>query len=248
MGQENEGSMFLFQSLPEENYHLTAEHIDIWEFPLDQLPATVSSLLNQDEKAQANRFYFPRHRRRFAVARAMLRMILARYLQQSPQELIFDYNTHGKPRVRNDQHMEFNLSHSKDLALLAVGQHSPLGIDLEFFSSRSYEGIAKNAFSPREHAYLSKVPSYLKSLVFFHIWTQKEALIKACGLGLSYPTQQFEVPLLGFEQEQINDTLHALVWQVNAFMPKVACCAALCYQPPAKNINYKRVNPFDWLS
>ncbi len=127
-------------------------------------------MLNEAESARANRFHFERHKRRFTLARAALRLILGRYLQEDAGLLGFHYTDHGKPFLKNSKSLEFNLSHSGDLALVAVGQHFPLGIDLEFFSARPYEGIANNLFSPQELNAFLALPNFLKPQVFFHIW------------------------------------------------------------------------------
>ena len=192
---------------------------------------------------RANRFHFARHQRRFTAARAGLRLILARYLQQSPTELTFTYNKHGKPELLNTS-LQFNLSHSGDSALLAVGNHFPLGIDLEFFSERPYEGIGNHLFSTRENQALRQVAPHLKPLVFFHIWAQKEAFIKATGLGLAYPTQQFDVAIFPGEEEPIADILHEKTWQMISFMPEVACSAALCCHPLVNDMRYLKLDGF----
>lgn len=220
---------------------LQANRIDIWEFPLNQLSQIAGSLLNEAESARANRFHFERHKRRFTLARAALRLILGRYLQEDARLLHFLYTEHGKPSLDNLQSLEFNLSHSGDLALVAVGQYFPLGIDLEFFSARPYEGIANNLFSPMELKSFLSLPNYLKPQVFFHIWAQKEAFIKAGGLGLAYPTQQFSVPLFSPAQALIEDSIHQKEWLLSSFMPKVGCNAALCRHPEVNTVRYLRI-------
>ncbi|CDZ78829.1 4'-phosphopantetheinyl transferase sfp [Legionella massiliensis] len=216
--------------------------IDIWEFPLDELPPLASSFLNETELTRANRYYFDQHRRRFTVARASLRLILGLYIKQEARQLTFSYNDHGKPKLDNLPTLEFNLSHSGELALLAVGQNQPLGIDLEFFSERPYDGIAKNLFSPQELALFLPLPSWQKPQVFFHIWAQKEAFIKASGLGLAYPTALFTVPLYSPAHALVNDSVHHRDWLLESFMPKVGCNAALCHHPEIQTIRYIRVD------
>ncbi|WP_420844577.1 4'-phosphopantetheinyl transferase family protein [Legionella cardiaca] len=238
--------MTLFYPMPLDDYILQHDRIDIWEFSLANLPPCATSLLTKEEHERANRFYFERHQRRFIVARAMLRTILARYLKQDAATLSFEYNHHGKPQVQSSN-LEFNLSHSAELALLAVGRQFPLGIDLEFFSARPYQGIAKNMFSPQEILNFSKLSPARQPLSFFHIWAQKEALIKACGLGLAYPTQQFDVPVVPPTNELIVDHKHQTTWQMISFMPQITCSAALCCSPSVKKINYSIINPLNFL-
>ncbi len=224
--------------------HLKTTRIDIWEFPLNKPFNQANTLLNKTELIRANRYYFDRHRRRFTIARASLRLILGRYLHEEGKQLIFSYGTHGKPQVNHSKALQFNLSHSGELALLAIGYQLPLGIDLEFFSARPYEGIAKNLFSERELQTFLDLPTFLKPRVFFHIWSQKEAFIKASGLGLSYPTQFFTVPIFSKDTELITDSIHHCEWLMRSFMPHIACSAALCHHPEIKELRYVRlVNP-----
>ncbi len=115
-----------------EDCILATNQIDIWQFSLLDIPQGALSLLDYDERERAFRFHFTRHQRRFIVARAMLRNILARYLNQDPRELTLSYQKHGKPFIPHGLQIEFNLSHSKDMALLAVGKTVPLGIDIEY--------------------------------------------------------------------------------------------------------------------
>ncbi|OCH97249.1 hypothetical protein A8135_03915 [Legionella jamestowniensis] len=238
--------MPLFLPMTAEECSLHQNRIDIWEFSLKDLPDWAMSILDKDEHHRAQRFHFPRHQRRFAVSHAMLRAILGRYLGQSPKELVFTYGPHGKPGIKTNYNLEFNLTHSRELALLAIGQQFPLGIDIEFFSARPYLGLAKTVFSPMEVAGLLQLPSWMQPLAFFHIWSQKEALIKACGLGLSYPTKAFNVPVLPSTKTSIEDRKHHKHWQMIPFMPLVNCSAALCCESSIQHIRYIRVNPLDF--
>lgn len=219
------------------NYLLSSERIDIWAFQLNELPPLAHLLLNNEEQARANRFYFDRHRRRFTIARAMLRLILGRYVQQKAGDLIFTYNTHGKPQL-DFSPIEFNLSHSADLALLAVGYQFSLGIDLEFFSARPYDGIANDLFSEQELELFLPLPNSLKPQAFFKIWAQKEAFIKACGLGLAYPTKLVDMPVFSANENLIKDKVYQKEWLMTPFMPQIACSAAICYHPQITQIRY----------
>jgi 4'-phosphopantetheinyl transferase len=227
-----------FTPLNSQNCILNESRIDLWQFSLAHELNITSQILNDEEKARGNRFYFERHRRRFTTARATLRIILARYLNMSPERLEFTYNLQGKPSAVNSQKLQFNLSHTGDLALLAVGKVNPIGVDIERYSARSYEGIAKNLFSPQELQELHKAPPARKAALFFHIWAQKEAFIKASGLGLSYPTQEFSVPTSIPTKQLVDDPINNTTWQLHSFMPQVACSGALCYHPTVRELRH----------
>lgn len=227
-----------FTPLNSENCVLHESRIDLWQFSLEQELPAVDQLLDSEELARANRFYFNKHKRRFATSRATMRIILARYLNTAPERLEFTYNAQGKPSVINSQKLQFNLSHTGDTAILAVGKSFSLGVDIEQYSARPYEGIAKTLFSEQEMAGLLKAPLSLKAALFFHVWAQKEAFIKACGLGLSYPTKEFTVPTAFPTKQLVDDPLHNTTWQLRSFMPKVACSGALCYHPTVREIRH----------
>ena len=233
------GTRFPFFPIPDHDFNLDTLRIDIWQYPLETLWACAESLLNTDELQRAQRYHFERHRRRFTIARALLRLILARYLDLSPHDLDFATNAYGKPYLNHSSEIQFNLSHSRDLALLAIGQHYPLGVDLEFFSGRPFQGISNMMFSPQEiQDYAQMLPS-MRSLAFFHVWAQKEAFIKASGMGLSYPTKNFDVPVGASENNDIMDNRHAVSWHMRSFMPKIACSAAVCHHPAIQTVRYR---------
>ncbi|MDR3442751.1 MAG: 4'-phosphopantetheinyl transferase superfamily protein [Legionella sp.] len=227
-----------FTHLDTDNCILNETRIDLWQFSVAQESANAYQLLNAEEKARAERFYFSQHKRRFSMARATLRIILARYLNTRPDRLEFSYNSHGKPKVINSSRLQFNLSHTGDLALLAIGKGFPMGVDIEKYSARSYEGIAKTLFSEQELEEFMKVPASLKPATFFHIWSQKEAFIKACGLGLAYPTKNFTVPTSIPTKQLVDDPLNNMTWQLRSFMPAVGFSGALCYHPTVREIRH----------
>src|SRR5688572_19095196 len=105
---------------------LGASEIHVWRADLDQTPSTIERLLHNlasDERARAERFYFERDRKRFIVARGVLRAILGGYLKRAPETLSFCYGFHGKPALAGEadgDSIRFNVSHSHGIALYAV--------------------------------------------------------------------------------------------------------------------------------
>jgi len=222
------------------NSILSQNRIDIWQYSLNSIRVDQQNILSESELARASRFHFAKHQHRFTVAHVTKRLILSRYLENTnPNQLEFSENKYGKPMLLNNPQLEFNLSHSGDLALLAIGKKYPLGIDLEFFSNRSYLDIGKNMFSSAEINAISKVNSRLEALTFFNIWSQKEAFIKACGLGLVYPTDKFSVPHIQANKFPIIDLKTDTEWHITSFMPKIACGGAICHRPQINEIRYK---------
>ena len=229
---------------------LDPTRIDIWQYPLHNLWDSAHATLSLKEQERAARFHFARHRRRFTCAHAFLRIILSRYLQnKNPHLLEFSENKYGKPQLaQNEQNLQFNLSHSGEYALLAIGQKYPLGVDLELFSAREYLDLAKYMFSKAELTAIQNVHPKLQPITFFNIWAQKEAFIKACGLGLSYPTQEFDVPHLPSNNQKVLDNKHKQEWRITSFQPTITSCGAICNSKHVTEIRYLILEDYRDLS
>ncbi len=143
-------------------------------------------LLDDAEQARAKRLLRPTDRAFFIKTHAAVRRILGRYLEQPPQRLRFRYGAQGKPSLDMPSgRLSFNLSHSGDLALLALTSGSPIGIDIEAVrSGKDLLQIAKRLFSAEQQAHLSSLRENQRDRLFFYYWTQFEARLKARGEGL----------------------------------------------------------------
>lgn len=171
--------------------------IDVWAWRLDRPPAEVAglaSLLSPDETDRASRFVTARDANRYVVARANMRIVLGNRLGTPPCDLTFAYNDFGKPRLvqKGAAPPHFNLSHSGALAMLAISDRFPLGIDIEEMKPVE-EDIAGYFFSARERASLVRVPQSDYLQAFYRCWTRKEALVKARGEGLTIALDSFDV-------------------------------------------------------
>ncbi|HEY6969684.1 MAG TPA: 4'-phosphopantetheinyl transferase superfamily protein [Candidatus Angelobacter sp.] len=174
--------------------------VDIWRIRLDVEGEGrhLRGLLAPEEIQRADRFRFENDRRRFVRARAAMRQILGAYIGISPQKIAFSYGAAGKPELAQELEkfrIRFNLSHSYEVALLAVTRGLVVGVDIELvnpeFAARE---IAERFFSVNEVRYLLALPLGDRADAFFSCWTRKEAYIKALGAGLSVPLDSFEVP------------------------------------------------------
>jgi 4'-phosphopantetheinyl transferase len=143
-------------------------------------PSLLQSL-SPDERARAARFRFERDRRRFVAGRGALREILGEALGRPPSSIAFAYGPQGKPRLAADE-IQFNVSHSEGLGLIAVAGDRRVGVDIERVRAKgSGMDVAKRFFSRAEVATLRALPRGLRTEAFFACWTRKEAYIKARG-------------------------------------------------------------------
>ena len=197
---------------------LSTSAIHVWEFALDDLSrqtAQLRTVLDSDELARAGRFHFQEHRDHFIATHGLLRMVLAQYVNLSPVKIRYDYNAHGKPTLGSQiksADLRFNLSHSRNVALLALARAREVGIDIEYCRTDfDYETLANRFFSANEVEELFALPSHLRHKAFFLCWTRKEAYIKARGEGLSRPLREFDVTL----SPEVPAKLLQTRWDVN---------------------------------
>jgi 4'-phosphopantetheinyl transferase len=167
---------------------LGANDIHVFRIELQTRHSEDSSSLSADELTRASRFASDVDSRRYIVARAGMRSVLARFAGVSPAALIFRYSPRGRPILAapDTALMDFNLTHSGDVALLAISR-GRVGVDVESLRRRPPDimGIASRYFSPGELTSLSCLPPPARWRRFVTIWTSKEAVAKAVGAGLA---------------------------------------------------------------
>jgi 4'-phosphopantetheinyl transferase len=220
---------------------LTAENVHVWRIPLEighSMLLRLRDTLTDDERQRADRFHFDKDRRHFTAGRGTLRLILAHYLRLRPEAIRFSYTSYGKPFLAGESEtLRFNLTHSHELALLAVTLGRDIGVDIEHIRDnleRDGELLAERFFSPREVAALRSLPAELRREAFFHCWTRKEAYIKANGQGLSLPLDQFDVSLHPGEPAALLATQHdpaqAQRWSLVSLAPAEGYVGALAVE------------------
>jgi 4'-phosphopantetheinyl transferase len=179
---------------------LLTSTIHVWTIPLciaENLFSTLRRVLSDDELERAARFHFEEDARRFIVARGSVRSILGAYTQSKAEDLLFFYSAQGKPTLhRPVSDIRFNVSHSRDLALLAIARGRDLGVDVEWKKEDiEVEKLVERFFSIQEsRSLLSQAPEK-KIAAFFRGWTCKEAFLKAQGMGLSRSLNSFDVDM-----------------------------------------------------
>lgn len=137
-----------------------------------------------DERERASHFRSRHHAELFLSAHGALRLILARYLARDPRALTFTSGASGKPALEGES-LEFNLSHSGELALIAVARNRRVGVDVETLRALpELLAIAARVCSPRELATLDAMEPRERDFAFLTMWTRKEALAKMTGEGV----------------------------------------------------------------
>jgi 4'-phosphopantetheinyl transferase len=217
---------------PDASWALGSREVHLWYVDPEAVtdPALLAAqreLMSVAERAKQLRFFFARDRHRFLLTRALVRTVMSHYLGGDPRRWTFEENAHGRPALaarHGDSGLRFNLSHTPGMILCGVTQGHDLGVDVEDTTRPGATvEIAHHYFSPREVADLEAVPSALRVRRFFEYWTLKEAYIKARGLGLSLPLDQFSFDLRdpGFVRVVFDPRLRDRPshWQFRTFRP-----------------------------
>ena len=199
--------------------------LDLWLISLEH-PLQVD-VLSEDEIDRLNRYRFAKDQRKFAVARSSLRRILARYSQLDPANLCFDYGPHGKPFLRGNDSLQFNLSHSGEYALCGVARVA-VGVDIEQLRLMDrLDGLIKRCLALSEQNALATMSIDQQSVGFLQYWTCKEAYLKATGQGISESLMAIEVDLANEPQLKIPGQS----WQLQIVKPREGYTAAIVMPP-----------------
>jgi 4'-phosphopantetheinyl transferase len=233
---------------PDDPPALGADAVHLWRVRLDSpLGGEVGwDLLSDDERVRARRFFQEHHRRRFVAAHGVLRRVLAGYTAQAARELRFTVGPHGKPALAESAvsgaKLEFNLSHSADLAVIAVAWERPVGVDLERWKHEmDHLALAERFFSPAERASLRQLADRQGDLVhgFFAAWSRKEAYLKARGEGVMRGLHHFDVTLAPDEPARVvADRLDSAVhrWRMRSFVPEPGYSGAIVVADPLEEL------------
>ncbi len=156
-------------------------------------------LLTPQERVQQQRFHFEKGRHEYLITRALVRTTLSRYVKVDPHVWCFESNAYGRPAIAFPQGIMplcFNLSHTDGLIVCVVALDRECGIDVEDTGRGGMTvEIADQFFSPTEARDLRALPVHRQRQRFFAYWTLKESYIKARGMGVSLPLEQFSFHL-----------------------------------------------------
>lgn len=185
---------------PELNPQLEVGKVDVWLFYLNIAQPRINQfypLLSAEEKGRSERLVNFIHRKRMIAAHGFMRTVLSLYLQQPAESLEFIRAEKGKPslkRLADKPDIQFNLSHSHNLAILAIAQNQILGIDIEYRDRKhEWKKIIHRFFTDAEQAGIFSLPETQQEQAFYQVWTRKEAHMKVTGQGLHLAPNHFTV-------------------------------------------------------
>lgn len=163
---------------------LTPHTVNVHVATLEELrphSGTFSKLLDPVEQERHARFRYAVDQERFLLAHGLLRQVVGTYLSRDPADLQFMRGRHGKPFL--DGHpVHFNLSDTKDALAIAVA-HQEVGLDIETVNrSVDHSAVGEHYFTPEENHDIALAADGKRR--FLELWTRKEAVLKASGVGI----------------------------------------------------------------
>ena len=219
----------------------------VWVIGLDQSEeseAHFRDFLSAPELSRANQYYDPIDRKRYTIARGLLRILISHYLDQRPAIIQFEYGEHGKPMLPETA-LRFSKTSSAGLGLIAFCWESELGIDLE--QTKQFDDLpfsSKELFSTEEQTVMQKASPSDRRQLFCNAWTRKEAVLKALGTGLSFPPDQLTVSLQSSPQFELavqgKQASASTNWQLRSFSPTAGYQAALAIQSSKLTLSFFR--------
>lgn len=209
---------------------INPNEVHIWKYPL-KLPNDLLSnyiyLLSNAEKEQVNKIKISDLKFRSICSKLISKDILSRYLGDEMSNIKFSYNDYGKPIIskRNNQvTVNFNISHSVEMGIIAITKTELVGIDIEkIINLDDIDNIINLCFSDYEISMISELNTYDKLKMFYKIWTGKEAFIKAIGMGFSFNVKNISL--------SFNDDLGLSLKSVNKFPQNICDWKTYNFEP-----------------
>ena len=217
----------------------------------DKLLVEYKSMLPNDELDKLDKFRFSEHRKRYLVGRALLRTTLAKFVGIGPDLICFTRGPHGRPFLslyQKGHNLQFNLSYTDGLVAVVMISGKQVGVDIEH-TGRQLDclEIARSYFARAEYLELKSLSEPRRRFRFFEFWTQKEAYMKARGIGLQMALDEVNFASADVTTEPgfiyTQDGYH---WQFNLLNPSVTHKAAVCIGAESKSrmkINCKKIIP-----
>lgn len=172
------------------------DRVDVWQARLDLSPGDgAASLLRVDAADRARAARLRAGGWRWLASRAALRTVLAHYLGLEPARVPIVAGANDKPRLGSGAgpDLRFSLTHTGDIALVAVRLAHEVGVDAEEVREGvDMETLARDHFGAAERAMYAALGAEGRRVAFFHAWVRREALAKATGRGLAAPADDRE--------------------------------------------------------
>jgi 4'-phosphopantetheinyl transferase len=185
--------------------------------------------VHNEKCEKIKKFTRPEDAIRALLADILVRSVIASYLKASNKTIEFNVNKYGKPFLKGNYGLHFNVSHSEDWIVCAI-DNKPVGIDIEKVRPVDLLEIAAQLFSDEEYKTLIVKSPEDRQRFFFDLWTLKESYIKAVGTGFSIPLKSFTVKFIGKSEIKVKSGNKLTDWALKQYdldpEYKMSVCAA----------------------
>jgi len=204
--------------------------------------------ISEEERSRADLFHFDEDRNSYVSSHAMLRIVLSRKLGKEPGDILFVRDEHDKPCLNGDN-LQFNITHTRNAFAFAVSAYNYVGIDMEKVDRKvDYTSIIRNYFSKGDQEFITGSESEIAER-FFLLWTRKEALLKALGVGIVTDLKQFS--LYTDEENAIVNSLDSFNFGIECENHFIYSCKVEDYLlsiavPQENNIILNRITNYEY--
>jgi 4'-phosphopantetheinyl transferase len=163
----------------------------VWWATIAEAGPHLEPLLSGHERERWGAYVQAHDRLRFLTGAALLRRAAAACLSVSPNRLRVDRTCHGcgaqhgKPRLPDHPAFDVSVSHAGEHVLVALARGPRIGVDVERIRDVEVDELARSAFTSAEADELAALPAGEHVRAFFALWTRKESIVKALGIGIS---------------------------------------------------------------
>ena len=181
------------------------KYLNINELNIDE----ISSKVSNERLIKAEKYKSESDKKRSIAVEYLLNEMISEGLDRNEIQGVTDfkfpasitYDSKGKPHIYDTDGMtdliHFSLSHSGDYVACMISNVS-CGVDIERHSKRPYDKIARRVCKEGEKEAINSTKE------FYDLWTLKESVLKAVGLGLSLDMRDFEMKKVDFVDEQFD--------------------------------------------
>ncbi|HSD64457.1 MAG TPA: 4'-phosphopantetheinyl transferase superfamily protein [Ignavibacteriaceae bacterium] len=185
-----------------DKYTINQNEVHVWNYPLNIVDTDVEyfyGLLTDEEKKGIDKIRLQGVRDGRVISKVIVKDIISKYLGVNSDQIKYSYNRFGKPVLPEDINfpgLNFNISHSESLGIIALVKQKQIGVDLErIIDLADLDDIIKLCFSKNEQGFFKDLEGLEKTKLFYKVWTGKEAFIKAIGKGFSFPLENISFEL-----------------------------------------------------
>jgi 4'-phosphopantetheinyl transferase len=196
--------------------------------------AAALAVLDDDERAKMARFVFARDRDLYLTMHAVTRWLLSAVTGDPPAGWRFVAGAYGRPELAppGGAPLSVNGSHTPGMTMCGLARGAVIGVDVEQLRNDAPIEVSDQFFSPAEQAAIRAAPPGEQGARFLTSWTLKESYMKARGLGMSLPLDQFTIEVA----PGVPPRLHVepawddgITWQFEILRPTAHHLAAVCH-------------------